>query len=631
MSATRDPLVGRRLDSWKEIAAFFGRAERTVKRWESERGLPVHRVPGSGRGSVFAYSDELSQWLKGRNGRELDPDDSGSGQLQSQKAAVAEGVQPDPEPPPPVPQGIRRWELSRIAAWVVPLSLAAGLTVLLWTGHSESRSKALANRQSAAGEGHSAYRGPDSIAVLPFTNVGRDANSDYLTDGITESLMSNLAHVPHLSVRSRDSVFRYKEKDIDVQTLAGNLGVSVVVTGRVTVDNNNVQISAELTDVRNDTEIWGHHYAGRTSDIVSLQQQIAGDIAGELRSSLSTSDRQRVIRQGTQNAVAYQLYLKGRYAWNKRTRPDLETAISYFNQAISEDPEYALAYSGLADAYSVLHFFGGNPNEDFAKSNAAARKALELDSTLAHPHAVLGTNEMEYDWDFAGGESEFKKAIELDPSDATAHQWYGEKLSVLGRHEEAITEIHRAQELDPLSPVIARVLGGTLIDAGQYDQGIAVCKQLVHENPTFAIAHDCLFYGYWAKRMYPEAMAEFNAEAQFTHNPEDLENTVALNRGFRSTGWPGAEAQLAAVYENRRKTGYASPFMIARLYADRGEKDKAFGWLDVAYRERDCLLIGLNVWPQFAALRSDPRFVDLVTKIGLPKQAGRRGEKLMPG
>ena len=264
----------------------------------------------------------------------------------------------------------------------------------------------------------------DSIAVLPFTNGGGDANTDYLSDGITESLIGNLAHVPQLKVKSRNSVFRYKGKDVDVQKVGSDLGVSAVVSGRVTPHGDNVEVSAELTDVRDSTEIWGQHYSGKNADIISLQQQIAGDLAEKLRSTLSTSEKQQVTKQGTQNPEAYELYLKGRYSWNKRTPSDTANAISYFNQAIAKDPGYALAYSGLADAYAVLVSNGGTPSEDFPKSNAAARKALELDSTLAHPHAVLGNNEMDYDWDFAGGEAEFKKSFELDPNDATAHQWY---------------------------------------------------------------------------------------------------------------------------------------------------------------------------------------------------------------
>lgn len=618
MSANRDPLSSRRLDSWKEIATFFGRAERTVKRWEAERRLPVHRVPGSGRGSVFAYTEELSEWLKGRNVQELDADDSPNGQLQTPKVGPVESSQPSPAS---VSERAQRWPISRIAAWVIPLALATGLIVFLWTGHSGPRSQALASPQPRPGDAQNIYLGPDSVAVLPFVNERGESGADYLSDGITESLIAGLVHIPHLKVRSRDAVFRYKEKqkDFDVGSVGNSLGVSAVVTGRVMQHDDTIVISAELTNVRDNTEIWGHRYSGRVADVISLQQHIAGDIAGALRSTLSTAARQQVTRQGTGNGKAYSFYLKGRYAWNKRTVSDLQTAISYFNQAIAEDPEYALAYSGLADVYSVLHFFGGNPNEDFPKSNAAARKALELDPTLAHPHAVLGTNEMEYDWDFVGGESEFRRAIELDPNDATAHQWYAEKLSALARHQEAIAEINRAHELDPLSPVITRVLGGILIEAAQYDQGIEICRQLAQDNVTFAIAHDCLFYGYWAKRMYPQAIAEFNLYGQLTGKAEDIENAAVLERGFRSGGWPAAEAQLAAVFETRRKTSYASPFMIARLYADRGNKDKAFEWLDIAYREHDSLLIGLNSWSQFASLHSDPRFSELASKIGLSR------------
>src|SRR5208282_1494869 len=256
------------------------------------------------------------------------------------------------------------------------------------------------------------YRHPsaDSIAVLPFSNGSGDANTDYLSDGITESLIGNLAHVPQLKVKSRSSVFRYKGKDVDAQKVGHDLGVSALVSGRVTSRGDSIEVSAELIDVRDNTEIWEHHYSGKDTDIISLQTEIAGDIAGKLRSKLSSSEKQQVTRLGTHNPEAYELYLKGRYAWNNRTYGELEKAISYFNQAIAKDPGYALAYSGLADVYSVLPNYGGNPGEDFAKSNGGARKALELDPTLAHPHAILGSNQMQYDWDFAGGEAEFKKS-----------------------------------------------------------------------------------------------------------------------------------------------------------------------------------------------------------------------------
>jgi len=612
----------RRLDSWKEIAAFFGRDERTVRRWETERGLPVHRVPGGGRSSVFAYSDELADWLKGRT-QELDADDPVSGEVEDRKAefAGADIVHPSPAARTPVPTIVTKsWPLSRVAAWLIPLVLAAGLIVFLWVGHSASRFEALANRHRSSTDAQDFYHGPDSIAVLPFTNERGDANTDYLSDGITESLIGNLAHVPQLKVRSRDSVFRYKGKNVEVQTAGSNLGVSVVVSGRVMLQGDTIEISAELTDVRDNTEIWGHRYTSKSANIISLQQQIAGDIAGKLRSSLSSVDKQQVTNQGTRDAKAYSLYLKGRYAWNKRTRAALETAISYFNQAIAEDPQYALAYSGLADAYSVLPFFGGNPNEDYAKSNAAARRALELDATLAHPHAVLGSNEMAYDWDFAGGEAEFKKAIELDPNDATAHQWYAENIGTLGgREQEALAEINRAHQLDPLSPIITRVIGSIRVSARQYDEAISVCKELENENPTFATAHDCLAYAYWGKHMYPSVITEWKAYGQLSGDPDGSEFAAALEQGFRSAGWRGSLTQAIETLQTRRKTKYFSPLLIARFYADLGDKDQAFQWLETAYQEHDWLLMGLNTYFQLDPLRSDPRFTELVRKVGLPQ------------
>jgi TolB-like protein/Tfp pilus assembly protein PilF len=634
MAVRSEPISGKRLDSWKEIAAFLGRAERTVKRWETERGLPVHRVPGGGRSAVFAYTNELADWLKGRS-EELDTEDVASGELEDgktdstgagtvQPAVSVQAVSPQPVPLQPVPTQpspviVRSWPPSRLAAWLVPFLLATGLITYFSIGHSGPRFKALANRQPSSSPSPDLYIGPDSVAVLPFTNERGDANADYLSDGITESLIGNLAHVPQLKVRSRDSVFRYKGKDTEVRTAGSNLGVSVIVSGRVMLRGDTVEISTELTDVRDNTEIWGHRYTGKSANLISLQQQIAGDIAGKLRSTLSPAARQQVMNQGTQDTKAYSLYLKGRYAWNKRTRADLETAVSDFNQAIAADPEYALAYSGLADAYSVLPFFGGNPNENSAKSNAAARKALELDSTLAHPHAVLASNEMGYEWDFAGGEAEFKKAIELDPNDATAHQWYAESLSVIpGREQEALAEINRAHQLDPLSPIISRVIGSIQVTGRHYDEAISVCKELENENPTFATAHDCLAYAYWGKRMYPQVVEEWKTYAQLTGNPDDADYAAALDQGFRSSGWKGAVTQAIKVRQARRKTGYFSPYMIARLYADLGDKEQAFQWLDIAYREHDFLLVCVATHFQFDPLRSDPRFSQLLRKVGLP-------------
>ena len=460
----------------------------------------------------------------------------------------------------------------------------------------------------------------DSIAVLPFTNGGGDANTDYLSDGITESLTDSLTHVPQLKVKSRHSVFRFKGKDVDMQKIGDALGVSALVSGRVTPHGDNVEVSAEITEVRDNTEIWGQHYSGKSTEIISLQQQIAGDIAEKLRSKLSPSEKLQVAKQGTQNPEAYELYLKGRYSWNKRTPSDMATAISYFNQAIAKDPSYALAYSGLADAYVVLPVFGGTVSEDYPKANAAARRALELDPTLAHPHAVLGRNKMWYEWDFAGGEAEHKKALELDPNDATAHQWYGEDIGMIGgREQEALAEITRAHQLDPLSPIISAQVGAVYVYARRYDEAIVVCKKLAIENPTFAMTHFYLAQAYWGKRQYRQVIEEWKSYGQLSSDRNASDFAFAMEQGFRSGGWKGALTRGIEILQAQRKTGYSSAYKIAGLYADLGDKDQAFRWLNTAYQERDFSLVLLKTHFFLDSLRSDARFAELVQKVGLPQ------------
>ena len=596
--------------------------------------MPVHRVPGNARGVVYAFTYELEEWLQRPQSQQeplAAPDASGpvvgSALVRDLGADASVPDFPpsrDPETdrsPERATSGVGNLRAhSQLLLWLMAAALAVAVFAGVYSYRQTARFAARAAAQQPTSNPRNPHLGPDSVAVLPFTNARGDAGTDYLSDGITEALIGNLAHLPLLKVRPRDAVFRYKGKDVDLRTIGSNLGVSVLVTGRVMSQGDNIEVSAELTDVRNNAEIWGRHYTGTSANIISLQQQLAGDIADKLRSTLSTTERQNVTNQGTQDPEAYSLYLKGRYAWNNRNFPKLQTAISYFNQAIAKDPSFALAYSGIADAYSVLPNFGGNPSEDSPKSNAAARRALELDPTLAHPHAVLGNNEMQYDWDFAGGEAEFKKAIELDPNDATAHQWYAENLGTIGgREPEALAEINRAHELDPLSPIITRVKGSVLVSARKFDEAIAICKELENDDPTFALAHDCLGWAYWGKHMYPEMVEEWKTYSLLTGNRRDVEFGNAIERGFQSGGWRGALTHAAAFFEAQRAIGYESPLQIARYYADLGDKERAFQWLDIAYREHDWLLEGLNTLSQLDPLRSDPRFAELVRKVGLPK------------
>jgi tetratricopeptide (TPR) repeat protein len=334
---------------------------------------------------------------------------------------------------------------------------------------------------------------------------------------------------------------------------------------------------------------------------------------------LSTSEKQRVSKEGTQNPEAYALYLKGRSYWAKRTRADLETAVSYFNQAIVKDPGYAMAYAGLADCYAMLPDYGVRV-EDIAKAKAAALKAIELDPALSRPHVNLGGMKMAHEWDFAGGEAEFKKALELDPNDSHAHQRYADNLGLLGgREQEAFAEINRAHQLDPRSLTISVDVGNVYTYARRFDEAIVVCKKVANENPTFAGAHDCLANAYWGKKMYPQVIEEWKAYGNLTGERSDSEYSAALEQGFRSGGWKGALSKSVETMKAQRKTGDSSAYNIADAYADLGDKEQAFQWLNTAFQEHDIGLMGLKTDFVLDPLRSEPRFAELVRKVGLPQ------------
>jgi TolB-like protein/Tfp pilus assembly protein PilF len=461
----------------------------------------------------------------------------------------------------------------------------------------------------------------DSIAVIPFATVGGSADADLLSDGLTESLMASLTHVPQLKVKSRNSVFRYKGKEIDVQQIGKDLTVDALLTGRVVQHGDSIQVNAELTNVKDNTEIWGGQYDRKAADVISLQEQIAGDIADKLRTKLTGAEKQQVTKQGTQNPEAYQLYVKGRFYWNKRTNADIKTAISLFNQALEKDPGYALAYSGIADSYTTLASYGGDPTETALKGIAAAKKALELEPTLAHPHAVLGGQMMEYTWDFAGGEAEFRKALELDPSDATARQWLSEGLSEIGgRAQEAVDEGTRAHQLDPLSPIIAAQEAQAYAFARQYDKAIEMYKMVIADNPAFGRAHGELAYAYWGEHKYAEAIQEWNSASKLEGDKDYMNWAATVDAGFRAGGWATSERKgLEVLLAQRKGTGsYVSPYLIAQIYADLSDKDHAFEWLNTGYKEHDENMIKLRTDFTMDSLRSDPRYTELVRKMDFP-------------
>jgi eukaryotic-like serine/threonine-protein kinase len=462
-----------------------------------------------------------------------------------------------------------------------------------------------------------------SLAVLPFVNVGADPDAEYLSDGVTESLINSLSQLSNLKVMSRNSVFRYKEREQqaaspDAQAVGRELGVRGVLTGRIVQRGDMLSISVELVDVKDNTHIWGEQYDRKLNDLLAVQREVAKEITQKLRVKLTGEDQKRLTKDYTENTEAYQLYLKGRYYWNKRTEEGIKKSIVYFEEAIRKDPRYALAYAGLSDSYYTLPGIGlYRPKEAMPKAKAAVTKALEIDDTLAEAHASLGPIKLYYDWDWPGAESEFKRAIELNPSYATAHQWYAEYLITLGRVDEAVREIRRAQELDPFSLTINTQVGWIFYYARQYDQAIEAYRKALELDPNFAYAHGRFTRAYIAKGMYEEAVNEYSKSAFITRLRPGAE--AILREAYGKSGWKGFLKKQIELEKEAAKQVYISPYRIANHYALLGENDQAFDWLDKACEERAISLVQLKVDPQMDGLRRDPRYEELLRRIGFPQ------------
>jgi serine/threonine protein kinase/Tfp pilus assembly protein PilF len=459
----------------------------------------------------------------------------------------------------------------------------------------------------------------DSLAVLPFENVGADPNTEYLSDGITESLMNSLSQLSNLTVMSRSSVFHYKGKDIDPQKAGKELGVKAVLAGRVTQRGNNLQISAELVDVSNNSHIWGEQYNKKLSDILAVQEDISKEISQQLRLKLVREDEKKLTKRSTENTEAYQLYWKGKFHWNKRKDDALQKAVEYFNQAIEKDPGYALAYAGLASTYAVLPEYSGLPARDFmAKAETAARKAQELDATLAEPHAVLGYIKYVFQWDWEGAEIEFRRAIELDPNSPTTHHWYCIFLRVQAKFEEALSEIKRAQDLDPLSPVINANVGEVLSYMRHDDLAIEKFNKTLELDPNFSLAHMDLGLLYTRQSKYDEALSEMQKVRQIVgvNSPYGMGN---LGYVYARAGKTDEAIKTLNRLLNFSKEGYTVSVQIACVYAGLGDKAKTFEWLGNGYNEHNNYLRDLKTWFVWDNLRSDPRYMALLKKIRLEK------------
>ena len=441
----------------------------------------------------------------------------------------------------------------------------------------------------------------ESIAVMPFVNESGNADNEYLSDGMTETLISNLSQLPNLNVKARSSVFRYKGKEIDLRKIAAELNVQAILTGRIAQRGEQLILNLELVDAQTENVIWSETYTRKQSDLVSLQSEIARDVSNKLRAKLSGAEQNQIAKNYTTNTEAYQLYLRGRFYWNKNTPENSQKAIELFNQAIAIDPNYALAYAGIADAYPLLSF----P----AKAKEAALKALSLDNNLAEAHSAFGRILLDYDYDFAAAEREFKTAIELNPNYPTVHHRYGILLSFLGRHEEAFAEYRRALELDPLSLIINGAYGNRLIFARRYDEAIAQLKKTLELDANFLAAHLSLDLVYQIKGNYAESIEERAKVSELLGNPQEAGQ---IRESFAKGGWEGFLRYSTGDRRPAKQPAYAT----ATFHAALGEKDKAFAELNKSYENREPLMIVLKVDPRLDPLRSDPRFQELLRRVG---------------
>ena len=488
----------------------------------------------------------------------------------------------------------------KVAASIIAIALFAGSIFGGWT-YYRSRSAPVAI---------------ESIAVLPFVNQSGDTNVEYLSDGVTESIINGLAQLPNLKVVPRSSVFRYKSKEVDPIKAGTDLGARAVLTGRVLQRGDDLIVSAELTDVRDNKQIWGDRYQRKISDLLDVQNEIAKAISANLRPALSGADQSKIRRHNTDNPEAYQLYLKGLYFWKRFTPADHKKAAEYFNQAVAVDPNFALAYVGLSETYGASATNGWIPPRDgYAKGLATAKRALELDDSLAEAHATYGAILMFYNLDLVNAEREFKRAIELNPNNEFDYELYSYLLLSMGRLDEGIRMAQRGLEVAPLSAVLADDVAGAYYVARRHDEAISQYKKSLELDPDHYGALFGLAFVFEAKGMHDEAITQLQKSISAAGRTPGV---LAMLGHVYATSGRKAEAQriLEEINEMLQQT-YVSPYDLGVIYAGLGDRDKAIEQLTKAYEDRAGWIIYLKVEPIFDPIRSDPRFSDLVARMKL--------------
>lgn len=456
----------------------------------------------------------------------------------------------------------------------------------------------------------------ESIAVMPFVNESGNAEVDYLSDGMTETLINTLTKLPNLNVKPRSSAFRYRGRESEAKSIGRELNVNAILNGRLVQQGDEITVFLALIDTGTENQIWGKQYTRKLANLVTLQTEIARDVSDTLKAKLSGADEQKLTKNYTQNAEAYQLYLKGRFSWNKRTEKDIQLATEFFQQAIALDPEYALAYAGLADTYAAVAVIS-NPDpvlrrERVALGRQAALKALSIDNNLPEAHTALGTVLTSFDYDFAGAEREYRRAIEINPDYADGHYWYAQLLSRLARYDEARVEYARTLELEPLNLTYQANYGGYLSWTGRHDEAIAYLQKTLELDESFSPTLGNLANVYELKGDYANAVQTRARQLELTG---DAASAALCRNTFAAGGW---EAYLRYLTSDRRPK-YQSLYALAIAHAHLGEKDKAFIALNKSFDNREALLQRLKVDPRLDPLRNDPRFHELLNKIRFPE------------
>jgi TolB-like protein/DNA-binding winged helix-turn-helix (wHTH) protein/Flp pilus assembly protein TadD len=490
----------------------------------------------------------------------------------------------------------RRWMLGGAAAVVIPAAM------LVWVNAGEWR-----QRPGATG----ARPQIRSIAVLPLENLSGDPGQEYFTDGMTDALITDLAQISSLKVISRTSVMRYKGTHKPLPEISKELNVDGIVEGTVTRSADRLRVDAQLIEANSDRHFWARSYERKVGDAVALQTDLARAIADEIQAKLTPQEQSRLLRTESVDPETYELYLRGRYFWNKRTDASLEKSIDYFQQAIQRNPQYAPAYAAMAEAYAIRVDLP--PEESSSKAKAAARAALQIDETLAEAHSALAMSLCFYDWDWAGAENEFRRALTLNPNYAIAHQWYAQYLRTIGRQDLAIEELKRAQELDPLSLDIA---AGSGRYGEQYDLIIENNQKKLELDPNFPHAYMRLGRAYALKGMYRDAIAAYQKARDLSGEAPGA--LCGLGYTYGISGKRAEALRVLGELKGLSKSKYVSPYYIAKVYVGLGEKDLAFDWLQKAVLDHSIPLPELRTEEELASLRSDPRYRELERRIGLP-------------